>query len=107
MPEPEESKEEAATQRERETLLKAHEVAAAFFRDQLETPAGVAARRLLEKRRLTSQTIELLGIGYSPRTGSLLRDRLTREGFSDAVQQKSGLIHQGTTGRWPIGSAGG
>ena len=98
VPEPEDSKEEAATQRERETLLKAHEVAAAFFRDQLETPAGVAARRLLEKRRLTSQTIELLGIGYSPRTGSLLRDRLTREGFSDAVQQKSGLIHQRNDG---------
>jgi len=94
VPEAEDSKEEAASQREREALLKAHEVAAAFFKEQLATSAGAAARRLLEQRRLTGETIELLGIGYSPRTGSALRDRLTREGVSDGVLQKSGLVFQ-------------
>src|SRR3982750_4209040 len=35
VPEPEDSKEEADSQREREALLKIHEVAAAWFREQL------------------------------------------------------------------------
>jgi len=35
VPESEDSREEAAGQRDREALLKAHEVAAAFFREQL------------------------------------------------------------------------
>jgi DNA primase len=92
VPEPEESAEAAAGQRDRETLLKAHDVAAAFFRDQFQAPGGAPARRLLEQRRLTAETVALLGIGYAPRTGNGLRERLTREGFSDAVQQTSGLV---------------
>ena len=49
VPEAEESKEEAAGQREREALLKAHEVAAAFFREQLQTPGGRAGAPLARK----------------------------------------------------------
>ena len=92
VPEAEESREEAAGQRDREALLKAHEVAAAFFREQLSLPGGAAARRLLEQRRLTPETMALLGVGYAPRTGNGLRERLTREGFPDAIQLTSGLV---------------
>ena len=107
VPEAEESREEAANQREREALLKTHEVAAAFFREQLEAPGGAAARRLLDERRLTAETVALLGIGYAPRTGQQLHARLTREGFEAAVQQKSGLVSSATTGRWWTGSVAG
>jgi DNA primase len=92
VPEDEDAREEATGQRDREALLKAHEVAAAFFRDQLQAPGGAAARRLLDQRRLTADTIALLAIGYAPRTGNGLRDRLTREGFPDGLQQTSGLV---------------
>ena len=92
VPEAEESREEAAGQRDREALLTAHEVAAAFFREQLSLPGGAAARRLLEQRRLTPETMALLGVGYAPRTGNGLRERLTREGFPDAIQLTSGLV---------------
>ena len=47
VPEAEDSKQDAEGQRDRDALLKAHEVAAAWFREQLETPAGAAARRQL------------------------------------------------------------
>jgi DNA primase len=94
VPEGEGSRESAAGQRDREALLKAHEVASAFFREQLQAPGGVAARRLLEQRRLTPETVALLGIGFAPRTGNGLRQRLSREGFPDAVQQTSGLVVQ-------------
>ena len=50
VPEPEDSKQDAEGQRDRETLLKVHEVAAAWFREQLATPAGAAARRQLQER---------------------------------------------------------
>jgi DNA primase len=92
VPEPEDSKEEAASQRERETLLKVHEVAAAFFKEQLHGAGGTAARRLLDARRLSPDTIALLGMGYAPRTGNALRDRLTREGFTPATLLTSGLV---------------
>ena len=43
-----------------------HEVAAAWFREQLASPAGRAAQRLLADRGMTAETVEPLGIGYAP-----------------------------------------
>src|SRR5690606_34405074 len=85
VPETDDRKQDAESSREREALLKAHETAAAWFREQLRTPAGSAARRLLEARGLTAATIELLGIGYAPAARSGLTARLLKEGF-DAAQ---------------------
>src|SRR5205807_3888920 len=50
----------------REDLLKAHEIAAAYFREQLEGPAGGRARQQLGVRGVTPQAIEQLGPGYAP-----------------------------------------
>ena len=58
VPEAEDATQDADSQREREALLKAHEVAAAWFREQLAAPAGAAARRQLEERGVTAETIE-------------------------------------------------
>ena len=94
VPEAEDAREDAAQQRERETLLKVHEVAAAWFREQLQGNAGAPARRLLTQRGITAETAALLGMGYAPRGGSALRDRLVKDGFSAAVLQSSGLVFQ-------------
>ena len=50
----------------REALLKVHEVAAAYFREQLAGPAGARARQQLQDRGVTQATIEQLGLGYAP-----------------------------------------
>ena len=50
----------------REALLKAHELAAAYFKEQLAGPVGVRARQQLQERQVTAQTIEQLGLGYAP-----------------------------------------
>jgi DNA primase len=50
VPEAEGAKQDVESQRERESLLKAHEVAAAWFVEQLATPAGAPARRLIVDR---------------------------------------------------------
>src|SRR6187549_2590299 len=46
----------------REGLLKVHELAAGFFREQLESSAGARARRQLADRGLAAETIEKLGL---------------------------------------------
>jgi DNA primase len=98
VPEAEDSQHDAQSQREREALLKAHEVAAAWFREQLAGPAGAAARRMIEDRGLLPATVEQLGIGYAPAGGGL-RARLLKEGFLDDLLFKSGLVLQREEGR--------
>src|SRR5918996_931700 len=51
---------------EREALLRIHEIAAAYFREQLDTAAGSRIRAyLLGTRALTAETIATLGLGYA------------------------------------------
>src|SRR3954469_25499555 len=92
VPEPGHSKEEADGQRERDSLLKAHEIAAAWFREQLATPAGASARRELKERGLTAETIELIGAGYAPSMREGLKTRLLKEGFALPLLFRSGLV---------------
>jgi DNA primase len=92
VPEPEHSKEEAQGQQERDSLLKAHEVAAGWFREQLSTPAGAPALRQLKDRGLTPETIELLGAGYAPSMREGLKTRLLKEGFALPLLLRSGLV---------------
>jgi DNA primase len=94
VPEAADSKEEGESQRDRETLLKVHEVAAGWFREQLATPAGAPARRQLQDRGLTADTIDRIGAGYAPATREALKARLIRDGFALPVLLRSGLLVQ-------------
>jgi DNA primase len=94
VPEPEDSTHDAEGQREREALLKAHEVAALWFREQLATPAGGAARRQLQDRGLTADTIERIGAGYAPASREALKGRLLKEGFALPMLLRTGLVVQ-------------
>jgi DNA primase len=94
VPEPEDSKQDAEGQRDRDSLLKAHEVAAAWFREQLATQAGAAARRQLNSRGLTEETIERIGAGYAPASREALKTRLLKEGFPLPLLLRSGLALQ-------------
>lgn len=82
----------------RETLLKAHEVASAYFREQLEGTAGQIARQQLKDRGLTAKTIEELGLGYAPPSKDGLKTRLRAQGFAEAVLVQSGLLVQRESG---------
>ena len=66
VPEPEGSQQDADDQRDRESLLKAHEIAAAWFTEQLAGPAGAAARRQLQERGVSAEMVKTLAIGYAP-----------------------------------------
>src|SRR5690348_3866398 len=56
VPEPEDAKHDADSQREREALLKIHELAAAWFTAQLAAPHGRAALRVVRERGMTPET---------------------------------------------------
>jgi len=93
VPEAETSQQDRESSQEREGLLKAHEVAAAWFTEQLAGPAGAPGRRLLADRGMTAETIALLGMGFAPASGGL-RARLLKEGFTEPLLMKSGLLVQ-------------
>jgi DNA primase len=92
VPEAEDSRADADNARERDLLLKVHEVAAAWFKEQLAAPVGRAALRVVRERGLTDETIAMLGIGYAPNSG--LRAHLVKAGFADALLLRSGLVAQ-------------
>src|SRR5688500_5759906 len=66
IPELEQSDEQRASSAERETLLKVHESAAAWFREQLASPAAARIRQQIAARGVTDATSEALGLGLAP-----------------------------------------
>lgn len=100
IPEPEGGGEDRAAASEREALVKLHEVALEFFRAQLALPGGTRARRELETRQLTPETIAQFRYGFAPAAG---RDTLVGLFASQKVpipmQIKSGLVVEREGGR--------
>jgi len=94
LPEMEESDEQRANAAERETLLKVHESAAAWFRQQLASNAGARIRRQIESRGITDETSQALALGYAPNGRTALKDALLKEGYSQAALLRAGLIVQ-------------
>ena len=86
-------------QRDRETLLKIHEVAAAWFRQQLAGAAGARARQQLDERGITAETIEALGLGYAPPSRDLLLAHLRAQGFQAPLLLRSGLVVERDNGQ--------
>jgi DNA primase len=83
----------------RETLLKLHEEAALYFREQLAAAGGVRARTQLRDRGINLRTIEDLQLGYAPSAGrENLRARLLQQGFPNGLLLQSGLVIQRDNG---------
>jgi DNA primase len=79
-------------------MLKIPEVAAAYFREMLASPAGARARQQLADREVPSQTVEQLGIGFAPNSRDGLKSLLLKQGFPQALLLQSGLILQRDNG---------
>lgn len=100
VPESQGGAEDRAASAEREVLIKLHEQAAAFYREQLASPAGARARRELESRALTKETIETFGYGYAPAAGrETLHARWNDEKVPVPLQLKTGLVISRDDGR--------
>ncbi len=95
LPEPEETTEEQRTSSaDREALLKVHDIAAGWFRQQLGSPLAGRIRQQLESRQISAATIAALGLGFAPPGRDGLNKVLTLGGFSVALQLRAGLVFQ-------------
>ncbi|HEY7171343.1 MAG TPA: DNA primase [Vicinamibacterales bacterium] len=94
LPEPAEGDETRRDAGLREALLKMHEIAGAYFREQLAAAPGARAREQLTERGLTARTIGELGLGYAPSTRDGLKKRLLAQGFAAPLLLQSGLVVQ-------------
>ena len=94
--------EEAQENRQRGKLLELHEVATAWFEEQLRLPEGARAREYLSGRGLTPEAITKFRIGYAPESFNALRDRLQGVAPPDLLRM-SGLL---SSKEQPDGSAG-
>ena len=70
------SPQEAEESRQRAKLLELHEIAAAWFEEQLRSPEAARAREYLTGRGLTADSIRKFRIGYAPDSFNALRERL-------------------------------
>jgi DNA primase len=70
------SEEEAQEGRQRGKLLELHELATAWFEEQLRSAEGALAREYLAGRGLKPEEIQKFRIGYAPDSFHALRERL-------------------------------
>jgi DNA primase len=85
------SAEEAEESRQRGKLLELHELATAWFEEQLRSAEGARAREYLTNRGLTAEAIAKFRIGYAPDSFNALRDRLQGASSPDLLRD-SGLF---------------
>jgi DNA primase len=85
------SPQEARDFKIRGALLDAHEVACAWFQEQLKKSDAASAREYLAGRGLTEKVVAEFRIGFAPDAGFVLRDYLKPK-FTEDVLAASGLL---------------
>jgi len=94
IPETEQTDDQRASAAEREALLKVHESAAKWFREQLLTPAAARIRRQIADRGINDTTGEAMGLGFAPPSRTALKDELLKQGYSEGLLIRAGLLVQ-------------
>ncbi|MEU2114657.1 DNA primase [Streptomyces sp. NPDC016459] len=101
---------------ERIRLVEAHQAAAQFYTDQLDSPEAEIGRTFLAERGFDQAAAAHFGVGYSPAGWDHLTRYLRGKGFSDKELILSGLSQDGRRGpidrfrgrlMWPIRDVGG
>ncbi len=79
-------------QKKRESLLLVNEMAFKFFSEQLQTDEGKSIGLSYFKHRgLNERTIELFGLGYSPRGARSFTDYAIQQGYKEDLLKELGL----------------
>jgi DNA primase len=85
----------------RKSLFDVAAIAAEFYREQLRSAAGAAARRYLESRGLTPEICESFGLGYAPVKNSPLLAWLRSKGVEPSSVVEAGLARPAEDDRGP------
>ncbi|MGV9883220.1 DNA primase [Streptomyces sp. NPDC003006] len=101
---------------ERIRLVEAHQAAARFYMEQLESPEAGIGRKFLAERGFDQAAAAHFGVGYSPAGWDHLTRYLRGKGFTDKELTLSGISQEGRRGpidrfrgrlMWPIRDIGG
>ena len=101
MPVPERDPQAQVVADRRTRLVEVMEMAAGFFRLQLKTGAGAAARSYLDGRRMSEATRERFGIGFAPESWQSLWDHLRNKGVDEDLILVAGLAKTSPKGGKP------
>jgi DNA primase len=92
-------REPAAESEEKQKLYQVNQAAALYFQSMLNSPAGEKARKYVEKRGFTAQTIADFQLGYSLNSWESLKKYLTEKGYTEKDMLAAGLIRQSEEGK--------
>lgn len=97
---------------QRQRLIAAHAAAAAFYAEQLATPAARTAREFLAQRGFDKASAERYGCGFAPDSWDSLTRHLRQKGYAPQELITAGLARQARSGSlidrfrrrllWPI-----
>ncbi len=97
---------------QRQRLVDAHKAAAAFYAEQLLTPAARPAREFLAQRGFDREAAQRYGCGFAPAEWDLLVKHLRQQGFTTSELETAGLAKPARSGSlidrfrrrllWPI-----
>jgi DNA primase len=108
LPAPEQSREarERAqkAESERARLVRLHELAAAFYRAQLDAPVGERARAYLDQRGIGEKTRETFRVGYAPAGWDALTRHFEAKKVPHELAERSGLVRRRDNARLADGA---
>ncbi len=87
-----------AAESERAKLVRLHDLVAKFYREQLASPAGQAARAYVESRGLDEATCEKFHVGYAPAGWEALARHLEAKKVPVELAERAGLIRRRENG---------
>jgi DNA primase len=90
----------AEAESERERMLRAIEVATAFFEAQLTAPAGARARAYLESRGISAELAQRFRLGYAAPGWDTLQKHLASKQVLPTVAERLGLVGASERGRY-------
>ncbi|MBI3606673.1 MAG: DNA primase [Nitrospirae bacterium] len=88
----------AGVDRRRQSLYDIHMAAADHFRDRLTSREGEAARRYLQGRRLTPESVDAFGLGYAASSWDDLSAALIAKGWTPSQLEEAGVVVPRTQG---------
>ncbi len=88
-------KREQAREEKRASLFDVMEMAASYFRDELQKSAGATARAYLRGRGLRVEVQQFFGLGFAPNSRNGLKEHLAARGVEKAQMEACGLVVHG------------
>jgi DNA primase len=85
---------------EKNLMWRAVETAVAFFEQQLQTPAGAAARAYISGRGISDDVARRFRLGYAPAGWDALQKHLAASRIPPAIAERLGLVGVNDRGRY-------